>query len=115
LLKKRKGKAKPLTLAPLPDEYQNVETPSDIDTLLRSIIEESRNPNYHRLSPDDRAFVTKMIDAINGGSKGVFIVVNQDNSLDYLIANETRVGAIAILARMIQRTARHLEEESPSA
>jgi hypothetical protein len=92
-----------------------VETPKDIDHLLRSIIEDARHHQMQRLSPDDRAFVTKMIDAINNGSKGVFIVVNSDNSLDYLIANESRVGAIAILARMIQRTARHLEEESPSA
>jgi hypothetical protein len=89
-----------------------METPADIDSLLHSILEQSRTRSSHdRLSVDDRAFVSRMVEAVNTGSKGVFIVVNADNSLDYLIANDSRVGAMAILARMIQRTARHVEEE----
>lgn len=93
-----------------------METPADIDSLLHSILEQSyAKPSADRLSVDDRAFVSRMIDAVNTGSRGVFIVVNADNSLDYLIANESRVGAVAILARMIQRTARHIEEEGSDA
>ena len=93
-----------------------METPQDIDLLLSSILESSKGTKAltgsgERLSADDRAFLDRMIGAINDGSKAVFMVVNPDNSLDYLIANESRVGAIAILARMIQRTARHIEEE----
>lgn len=95
-----------------------METPQDIDLLLNSILESSKsnkpltgNPAGERLSADDRAFLNRMIQGINDGSKAVFMVVNPDNSLDYLIANESRVGAIAMLARMIQRTARHIEEE----
>jgi len=95
-----------------------METPHDIDLLLSSILESSKSnkpqighAGGERLSADDRAFLDRMIQAINDGSKAVFMVVNPDNSLDYLIANESRVGAIAMLARMIQRTARHIEEE----
>jgi len=94
--------------------FEIMETPADIDTLLHSILEQSRTKSpSDRLSIDDRSFVSRMVEAVNGGSKGVFIVVNADNSLDYLIANDSRIGAIAILARMIQRTARHVEEEGP--
>jgi len=86
-----------------------VEVPQNLDLLLNSILEDAK-PVHERLSNEDRSFVQRMVAAINSGSKGVFIVVNPDNSLDYLIANENRVGAIAILARMIQRTARHIDE-----
>ncbi|HEV3157530.1 MAG TPA: hypothetical protein VGZ00_09325 [Candidatus Baltobacteraceae bacterium] len=89
-----------------------METPGDIDSLLTSILEGARErPLKHdgRLSEQDRQFITRMIDAIENGSKGVFVVLNPDNSLDYLIANDTRLGAIAILSRMIQRTARRVE------
>jgi hypothetical protein len=86
-----------------------METPQNLDLLLNSILEDAK-PVGERLSTEDRSFVQRMVTAINSGSKGVFIVVNPDNSLDYLIANENRVGAIAILARMIQRTARHIDE-----
>jgi hypothetical protein len=89
-----------------------VETPHDIDRLLYSILADARGEgaSHDRLTSEDRAFVGKMLDAIDHGSKAVFVVVNPDNSLDYLIANESRTGAIGILARMIQRTARHISE-----
>ncbi len=87
-----------------------METPHDIDQLLYSILADARTDGaqQEQLTPEDRAFVGKMLDAIDRGSKAVFVVVNPDNSLDYLIANESRTGAIGILARMIQRTARHI-------
>ncbi len=88
-----------------------MEIPSDIDRLLSSILDEAKPTSNGRLSVEDRAFLNRMIQAIDSGSKGVFVVVNPDNSLDYLIANETRIGAIALLARMIQRTARHIEAD----
>lgn len=94
-----------------------METPHDIDKLLFSILAEARTDAAEReqLTAEDRAFVGKMLDAIDRGSKAVFVVVNPDNSLDYLIANESRTGAISILARMIQRTARHINERGDRA
>ncbi|MGH7707153.1 MAG: hypothetical protein ACREM8_08120 [Vulcanimicrobiaceae bacterium] len=89
-----------------------MDTPRDIDALLTAILDDARErPSSHdgRLSEQDRTFIARMIDAIEDGSKGVFVVLNPDNSLDYLIANESRLGAIAILSRMIQRTARRVE------
>ena len=89
-----------------------METPHDLDQLLFSILADARADSTDRdqLTAEDRAFVGKMLDAIDRGSKAVFVVVNADNSLDYLIANDSRTGAIGILARMIQRTARHISE-----
>lgn len=94
-----------------------METPHDIDQLLYSILADARleSSERDRLTVEDRAFVGKMLDAIDRGSKAVFVVVNPDNSLDYLIANESRTGAIGILARMIQRTARHINERGDRA
>ncbi len=92
-----------------------MQTPdhNEMDRALRSLSEahKTKPARRGRLSADDCSFIERLVDRIDNGSKGVFIVINADNSLDYMIANESRLGAIAILARMIQRTARHVEED----
>jgi len=86
---------------------RKMNPPDDANDLLRTI-----NMAKHAaktLCEEDHQLIARMIEAIKGGSKGVFLVINPDNSIDYLIANDTRLGAISVLSRMIQRTANRIE------
>ena len=80
----------------------------DVDALLQSTV---RELSLSHLSSDDRDFIVNMVNAVDFGSKGLFIVANADNSTDYMMANVSDVEAVAMLARMIQRIAARMKAD----
>lgn len=86
-----------------------VELPSDLDAFLKDIL--AGEPSSARLTPEDRAFVERILKSITTGSKGVFVVLHPNDRMQYMLLNTNRAGAIGLLARVMQRTAEALEAD----
>ena len=88
-----------------------METPEDIDKLLKSLLSEDRSDQDSvEIDEEDMAFLNRLIDSVKRGSRAILIVVDpEDEQMEYIVANASRAQAIVMLARMIQRTARKLQ------
>jgi len=88
-----------------------VETPEDIDKLLKALLQEEKSPtDAVDIDEEDMAFLNRLIDSVKRGSRAILIVVDpEDEQMEYIVANASRAQAIVMLARMIQRTARKLQ------
>jgi hypothetical protein len=63
-----------------------------------------------RLSCGDREFIKRMTTSMDEGKRGAIFILNEDDSLDYLIANDTYSGAIELFGRMSMRSAREIQK-----
>ena len=90
-----------------------MKEPKDYNDLLRELNTPKVNDNTPRveLDDDDRAFVQRILDSVTTGSKGVFIVLHPNDRMQYMLLNTNRAGAIALLAKVMQRTAEALEND----
>lgn len=86
-----------------------MDVPDNLDTLLKQMLAEEE-PTVH-LDADDRAFIDRILKSITTGSKGVFVVLHPNDRMQYMLLNTNRAGAIALLARVMQRTAEALEAD----
>ena len=77
--------------------------------ILREILEDDAH-NRGRLSHQDRTMIADMVAKMQRGSRGVFLVVNPDNSIDFMITNDSIVGAIGMLSRWINLATKRLEK-----
>jgi hypothetical protein len=86
-----------------------MEVPSDLDLFLQDML--SGDEAQVALDPQDRAFVERILTSMTSGTKGIFVALHPDDRMQYLLLNTNRAGAIALLARVLQRTAEALEDE----
>jgi len=93
----------------LPGRIFRMEVPSNLDLFLKDML--SEDEVQVALDAQDRAFVERILTSITSGSKGVFVALHPDDRMQYMLLNTNRVGAIALLARVLQRTAEALEGE----
>jgi hypothetical protein len=86
-----------------------MDTPQDLDLLLHDLLREEGAASV--LSDDDQAFIDRILASITHGSKGVFVVLHPNDRMQYMLLNTNQAGAIALLAKVLQRTARTLEAD----
>jgi hypothetical protein len=86
-----------------------MDVPSNLDTFLRDMLAEEEATV--QLDAEDRAFVDRILKSITTGSKGIFVVLHPNDRMQYMLLNTNRAGAIALLARVMQRTAEALEAD----
>ena len=75
-----------------------MEVPSNLDTFLKDMLAEEEATVA--LDAEDRAFVDR-----------IFVVLHPNDRMQYMLLNTNRAGAIALLARVMQRTAEALEAD----
>jgi len=82
-----------------------------MDTFLSDLLKEEETNGCVQLDEEDRAFIERILKSITLGSKGVFVVVHPNDRMQYMLLNTNRAGAIALLAKVMQRTAEALEAD----
>jgi hypothetical protein len=87
-----------------------MHVPDDLDALLQDLVQ--RDAATPRLAPEDRAFVNHILDSVTQGSKGIFVVLHPNDLMQYMLLNAERADAIALLARVMQRTAEGMQADS---
>lgn len=86
-----------------------MDVPDNLDSFLKELLAEEEATV--QLDADDRAFIDKILKSITTGSKGIFVVLHPNDRMQYMLLNTNRAGAIALLARVMQRTAEALEAD----
>ena len=86
-----------------------MDVPENLDGFLKELLEEDEATV--QLDAEDRAFIDRILKSITTGSKGIFVVLHPNDRMQYMLLNTNRAGAIALLARVMQRTAEALEAD----
>lgn len=86
-----------------------MEAPENLDLFLKDLLTEEGGSV--QLDEEDRAFIDRILKSITTGSKGIFVVLHPNDRMQYMLLNTNRAGAIALLARVMQRTAEALEAD----
>jgi hypothetical protein len=86
-----------------------MDVPENLDTFLKDLLADECSTV--QLDDEDRAFIDRILKSITTGSKGVFVVLHPNDRMQYMLLNTNRAGAIALLARVMQRTAEALETD----
>jgi hypothetical protein len=86
-----------------------MDVPENLDVFLKDLLAEESAPV--QLDDEDRAFIDRILKSITTGSKGIFVVLHPNDRMQYMLLNTNRAGAIALLARVMQRTAEALEAD----
>ena len=86
-----------------------MDVPENLDTFLKDLLADESAPV--QLDDEDRAFIDRILKSITTGSKGVFVVLHPNDRMQYMLLNTNRAGAIALLAKVMQRTAEALEAD----
>jgi hypothetical protein len=86
-----------------------MDVPENLDTFLTELLKEEAGSGCVQLDEEDLAFIDRILKSITLGSKGVFVVVHPNDRMQYMLLNTNRAGAIALLAKVMQRTAEALE------
>jgi len=92
----------------------SMDTPENLDAFLTDLLQRStaeESVPHVELDDDDRAFVERIMDSVTTGSKGIFVVLHPNDRMQYMLLNTNRAGAIALLAKVMQRTAEALESD----
>ncbi|HTJ25859.1 MAG TPA: hypothetical protein VMA36_06830 [Candidatus Limnocylindria bacterium] len=88
-----------------------MNVPDDLDAMLRDLVRDEAASTSTHLAPEDKAFVDHVLASITQGSKGIFVVLHPNDVMQYMLLNTGRAGAIALLARVMQRTAEGLQAD----
>jgi hypothetical protein len=88
-----------------------MDVPENLDTFLTDLLKEEASHGCVQLDEEDLAFIDRILKSITLGSKGVFVVVHPNDRMQYMLLNTNRAGAIALLAKVMQRTAEALEAD----
>jgi hypothetical protein len=91
-----------------------MDTPKNLDAFLTGLLQRNtaeETAPHVELDDDDRAFVERIMDSVTTGSKGIFVVLHPNDRMQYMLLNTNRAGAIALLAKVMQRTAEALESD----
>jgi hypothetical protein len=87
-----------------------MDVPENLDHFLTDLLKEEEGGAV-QLDDEDRAFIDRILKSITQGSKGVFVVLHPNDRMQYMLLNTNRAGAIALLAKVMQRTAEALEAD----
>jgi hypothetical protein len=88
-----------------------MEVPENLDALLSDILRDEQRGCPVQLDDEDKAFIDRIMNSITTGSKGIFVVLHPNDRMQYMLLNTNRAGAIALLAKVMQRTAEALEAD----
>ena len=88
-----------------------MDVPENLDVFLTDLLKEEVGNSCVQLDEEDLAFIDRILKSITLGSKGVFVVVHPNDRMQYMLLNTNRAGAIALLAKVMQRTAEALEAD----
>jgi hypothetical protein len=87
-----------------------MDVPQNLDSFLSDLLKEEEGGAV-QLDDEDKAFIDRILTSITQGSKGVFVVLHPNDRMQYMLLNTNRAGAIALLAKIMQRTAEALEAD----
>ncbi len=86
-----------------------MEIPSDIDAVLKRLLEPTRDgPSI--LAPEDEAYLGSLIASVRLGRRAVLIVEDADERLRYMFSNATRAEAVTMLGKVVEATGRRLAD-----
>jgi hypothetical protein len=86
-----------------------MDIPENFDTFLQGLL---KDDEIIQLDDEDRAFIDRILKSITTGSKGIFVVLHPSDRMQYMLLNTNRAGALALLAKVMQRTAEALEADA---
>lgn len=86
-----------------------MDIPENLDTFLSGLL---KDDEIIQLDEEDRAFIERILKSITTGSKGIFVVLHPNDRMQYMLLNTNRAGALALLAKVMQRTAEALEADA---
>lgn len=89
-------------------EVLRVETPRDINAVLKYLLSEGKEGEASVLAPEDEAYLSKLIAAVRAGKRAVLIVEDSDDKLKYMFSNASRAEAVSMLGKVIEATGRRL-------
>lgn len=87
-----------------------VEIPSDIDAVLKRLLDPCQDGANSVLASEDEAYLNSLIGSIRGGRRAVLIVEDADERLRYMFSNATRAEAVTMLGKVVEATGRRLAE-----
>ena len=87
-----------------------VEKPSDIDAVLKRLLDPNEDGASSLLAPEDEAYLNSLIDSVRAGRRAVLIVEDADERLRYMFSNATRAEAVTMLGKVVEATGRRLAE-----
>lgn len=85
-----------------------METPRDINAVLKYLLSEGTEAEASVLAPEDEAYLHKLIAAVRAGKRAVLIVEDSDEKLKYMFSNASRAEAVSMLGKVIEATGRRL-------
>ncbi|MBV9233283.1 MAG: hypothetical protein JO030_04515 [Candidatus Eremiobacteraeota bacterium] len=89
----------------------DVEIPSDIDGVLKRLLEHDSDVTAQSvLAPEDEAYLGSLIAAVRLGRRAVLIVEDHDERLRYMFSNATRAEAVTMLGKVVEATGRRLAD-----
>jgi len=88
-----------------------MDVPDNLDSFLNKLLSEEQEGSAVQLDEEDKAFIDRIVKSITTGSKGIFVVLHPNERMQYMLLNTNRAGAIALLAKVMQRTAEALEAD----
>jgi hypothetical protein len=89
-------------------EVIRVETPRDINAVLKFLLSDGEAGVPSVLAPEDEAYLNKLIAAVRAGKRAVLIVEDSDDKLKYMFSNASRAEAVSMLGKVIEATGRRL-------
>ena len=90
---------------------ETVEVPSDIDAVLKRLLEAPTDIlEQTMLAPEDEAYLTSLISAVRAGRRAVLIVEDADERLRYMFSNATRAEAVTMLGKVVEATGRRISD-----
>lgn len=87
-----------------------MDTPSDIDAVLKRLLDPSQGCANSVLASEDEAYLNSLIASIRAGRRAVLIVEDADERLRYMFSNATRAEAVTMLGKVVEATGRRLAE-----
>jgi hypothetical protein len=87
-----------------------VEKPSDIDAVLKRLLEPWESGDQSVLAPEDEAYLNSLIASVRSGRRAVLIVEDADERLRYMFSNATRAEAVTMLGKVVEATGRRLAD-----
>jgi hypothetical protein len=87
-----------------------VDIPSDIDAVLKRLLERNRDGDHSVLAPEDESYLNSLIASVRAGRRAVLIVEDADEHLRYMFSNATRAEAVTMLGKVVEATGRRLAD-----
>lgn len=87
-----------------------MEIPSDIDAVLKRLLDPHQDGVESMLAPEDEAYLESLISSVRTGRPAVLIIEDADERLRYMFSNATRAEAVTMLGKVVEATGRRIAE-----